>query len=131
MMTDPIADMLTRIRNGLHAKHEQVSIPASKMKESIAAILKNEGFIADAETIGEGKKRSLVIRLKYTASKKPVIVEMKRASKLGRRLYLAKDEIKSIRYGRGIAIISTSKGIMKDADAKKHGIGGELLCTIW
>jgi len=131
MMTDPIADMLTQIRNGLHAKHEQVVIPASRMKGKIAAILKEEGFLNDVETMGEGKRKSLVIRLKYTASKKPVISEIQKISKLGRRVYLAKDEIRSVRYGRGIAILSTSKGIMKDADAKKQGIGGELLCTVW
>ena len=131
MMTDPIADMLTRIRNALHAKHEQVIVPASRLKTQIAAILKSEGFIDGAETIGEGKKKSIVIQLKYTSSKKPVISEISKTSKLGRRVYLSKDEIRPVRRGRGIAILSTSKGVMKDADAKKGGVGGEILCTVW
>jgi len=131
MMTDPIADMLTRIRNALHAKYEQVVIPASRLKVEIANVLKDEGFIHEVESIGEGKRKSIVIKLKYTSKKKPVISDISRVSKLGRRVYLSKDEIKSIRYGRGVAIFSTSKGIMKDADAKKNGIGGEILCTVW
>ena len=131
MMTDPIADMLTQIRNGLHAKHEQVVVPASRLKADIAAILKNEGYIGDVETLGEGKRRSLVIKLKYTSSKKPVFSEIMRISKLGRRVYVSKDEIRPVRHGRGIAILSTSKGVMKDADAKKMGVGGELLFTVW
>jgi small subunit ribosomal protein S8 len=131
MMTDPIADMLTRIRNALHAKYEQVVIPASRLKVEIANVLKDEGFIHEVESIGEGKRKSIVIKLKYTSTKKPVISDISRVSKLGRRVYLSKDEIKSIRYGRGVAILSTSKGIMKDADAKKNGIGGEILCTVW
>ena len=131
MMTDPIADMLTRIRNGLHAKREEVLVPASKTKENIARIMKDEGFLSDVQTIGEGKNRSIVIKLKYTASKKSVISDIAKISKLGRRVYLARDEIRSVKRGRGIAILSTSKGIMKDADAKKNGVGGELICTIW
>lgn len=131
MMTDPIADMLTRIRNGLHAKHVEVVVPASKIKESIAKIMKEEGFLNDVQTMGEGKKRAIIIKLKYAASKKSVISEILRISKLGRRVYLTKDEIRTVKRGRGIAILSTSKGIMKDADAKKNGVGGELICTMW
>jgi len=131
MMTDPIADMFTRIRNGLNAKHEQVLVPASRIKESIAKILAEEGFLAGVETAGEGKNKSIVIKLKYTASKKSVISELLRVSKLGRRVYVTKDEIRSVKQGRGIAVLSTSKGVMKDSDAKKNGLGGELICTVW
>lgn len=130
-MTDPIADMFTRIRNGLNAKHEQVLVPASRIKESIAKILAEEGFLAGVETAGEGKNKSIVIKLKYTASKKSVISELLRVSKLGRRVYVTKDEIRSVKQGRGIAVLSTSKGVMKDSDAKKNGLGGELICTVW
>ncbi len=131
MMTDPIADLLTRIRNGLHAKQGEVTVPASRVKERIATIMKEEGFLNDVATVGEGKGRAIVIKLKYTASKKSVISEIARVSKLGRRVYLTKDEIRTVKQGRGIAILSTSKGIMKDMDAKKNGIGGEILCTVW
>ena len=131
MMTDPIADMLTRIRNGLNAKHPEVIIPASRIKKSIAMILKEEGFLANVEIVGEGLKQVIVAALKYTPSKKSVISEISRTSKLGRRVYLGKDEIRSVRHGRGIAILSTSKGVMKNVDAKKHGVGGELLCIVW
>lgn len=131
MMTDPIADLLTRIRNATHARHEQVVVPYSKLKEKVATIFKEEGFLNDVETIGEESKKNLVIALKYTANNKPVFCELARASRLSRRVYLTKDDIKPVRYGRGMAIISTSKGIMKASEAKKKGLGGELLCTIW
>lgn len=131
MMTDPIADMLTRIRNGLNAKLEQVVIPHSKVKERIASIISEEGFLSGVETITEGKRKYMVVKLKYTASKKPVASDISKISKLGRRVYLSKDEVRSVKQGRGIAVISTSKGIMKDADARKNGLGGELLCQIW
>jgi small subunit ribosomal protein S8 len=131
MMTDPVADMLTRIRNGLNAKMEQVVVPASILKERIARIMKDEGFLNDVEVMGEGKKKSIVIKLKYTAGKKSVVSEISKISKLGRRVYLTHNEIRPVKRGRGIAILSTSKGVMKDTDAKKNGVGGELLCQIW
>jgi small subunit ribosomal protein S8 len=131
MMTDPIADMLTRIRNGLNAKQEVVIIPHSKVKEKIATIIKEEGFLSDVAVLSEGKRKSIVVKLMFTASKKPVISDISKISKLGRRVYLSKDEIRSVKQGRGIAILSTSKGIMKDMDARKNGVGGELLCQIW
>ncbi len=131
MMTDPIADLLTRIRNGLHAKQAEVVVPASKLKERIAKIMSEEGFLREVTTLGEGKNKSIVIKLRYTQAKKPVISEIARISKIGRRVYITTGEIRSVKRGRGIAILSTSKGVMKDQDAKKHGVGGELLCQIW
>jgi small subunit ribosomal protein S8 len=131
MMTDSIADLLTRIRNASHAKHDQVVVPYSKLREKVATILKEEGFLNGVAAMGEKNKKSLVIKLKYAANNKPAFSELAKASKSSRRIYLKKDEIKSVRYGRGVAIISTSKGVMKDADAKKKGVGGELLCTVW
>lgn len=131
MMTDPIADMLTRIRNGLNAKMEQVVVPASKIKEQVAKIMRDEGFLNGVETIGEGKNKSIVIKLRYTHAKKSVISEISKISKIGRRVYIANGEIRSVKRGRGIAILSTSKGVLKDQDAKKNGVGGELLCQIW
>ena len=131
MMTDPIADMLTRIRNASNAGHDKVVVPFSKTKEKIALIIKEEGYINEVETMGEKTKKSLVITLKYVAPNKPAFSELSRGSKLSRRVYLTKDEIKPVRYGRGVAIISTSKGIMKDEEAKKKGVGGEVMCIIW
>lgn len=131
MMTDLLSDMLTRIRNAGNAKHEQVAVPFSKINEKVATILKDEGFLQDVETIGERQKKQIVIKLKYNVHKKPVFMELVRCSRLGMRVYLKKNEIKSVRYGRGIAILSTSKGIMKDEDARKKGLGGELILTVW
>jgi len=131
MMTDPIADMFTRIRNGANAKLDSVSVPHSRIKEQIAKLFLEEGFINGSEVAGKGSKKVLVITIKHDEKRKPVFSEIKRISKLGRRVYISKDEIEPVRYGRGIAIISTSKGIMKDTDARKKGIGGELIANIW
>ncbi len=131
MMTDLLSDMLTRIRNAAHAGHEETIVSFSAVNEKVAAILKQEGFIDGVETVGEKGKKQIIIKLKYNVNRKPVFSEIVRCSKLGRRVYVKKDKVKSVRGGRGIAVLSTSKGIMKDSDARKKGLGGELMFTIW
>jgi len=128
---DPIADMLTRIRNANNARHEVVDIPASKMKKAIAQILLEEGFIKEYEIIDDGKNGIIRIKLKYGPNKERAITGLKRISKPGRRVYAGKDELPRVLGGLGIAIISTSKGIMTDKKARKEGVGGEVLCYIW
>jgi len=129
MMTDPIADMLTRIRNGLAANKKAVAIPHSKMKESIAEVLKSEGYIADySQDPAEGKP-TLNVVLKYYQGR-PVIDKMSRVSRPGLRIYKSKDELPNVMGGLGIAIISTSKGVMTDRAARKEGYGGEVLCYV-
>ena len=129
-MTDPIADMLTRIRNGLLAKHETVVVPASNTKKAIADILLREGYIADVK-IEEGVQGTIVITLKYSNDGAKVITGLKRVSKPGLRVYVGYDEIPSVLGGLGIAILSTSKGIMTDKEARKAHQGGEVLAYIW
>lgn len=131
MVTDPIADMLTRIRNALIAKHETVEVPASNVKRAIAQILLEEGYIKDFTEIDDGKQGILKITLKYGPNKQRVITGLKRISKPGLRVYVKKDEIPKVLGGLGIAIISTSKGVMTDKQARKEGLGGEVLCYIW
>lgn len=131
VMTDPIADFLTRIRNANMVYHEKVEVPASKMKLAIAKIMKEEGFIRDVEYIEDGKQGILRIYLKYGPNKEKVITGLKRISKPGLRVYCKKDEIPKVLGGLGIAIISTSKGIMTDKQARKEGLGGEVICYIW
>ncbi len=132
-MTDPIADMLTRIRNAGMARHKEVLVtPCSKMKVAIASILKEEGYIEDFRIIDEGKgKSSLLIKLKYIDGKKPFISGLKRISKPGRRVYVGKDEIPKVLGGLGIVILSTSKGVMTGEEAKRIGVGGEVVAYIW
>lgn len=129
--TDAIADMLTRIRNASNAKHESVDIPASNIKKEIARILKDEGYIENYEIIEDGKQGIIRIKLKYAANKRNIISGIKRISKPGLRVYAGKDEIPKVLGGLGIAIISTSKGIMTDKSARNEGIGGEVLAFIW
>jgi small subunit ribosomal protein S8 len=129
-MTDPIADMLTRIRNGIQARQNEVSIPASNLKIQIARILKEEGYIKDFKNITEGKRGTIKVTLKYGPSKKNSISTIKRVSKPGLRTYVGKDEIPKVLNGLGIAIVSTSKGLMTDRSARELGIGGELICTV-
>ena len=129
-MTDPIADMLTRIRNGLQADKLSVSMPASKIKSAIAVVLKDEGYIKDFEVSGEGTKKSLSVELKYFQGQ-PVIEELKRVSRPGCRVYSHSDDIPSVRNGLGVALISTSKGIMTDRTAREQGVGGEVLATVF
>ena len=130
-MTDTIADMLTRIRNALIAKHDSVEIPASTMKKAIAQILVDEGYVKSFEVIADGEKKTIRIQLKYGANKQRVIVGIKRISRPGLRVYARKDEMPKVLGGLGIAIISTSKGIISDKQARKAGLGGEVIAYVW
>jgi small subunit ribosomal protein S8 len=129
--TDPIADMLTRIRNANSSKHETVDVPASKMKKSIAEILLQEGFIKDFEIIDDSKQGVIRVTLKYHGNKERVISGLKRISKPGLRIYANRDEVPKVLGGLGIAIVSTSKGIMTDKKARQDGIGGEIMAFVW
>lgn len=130
-VSDPIADMLTRIRNSAMARHDSVSMPASKMKLNIAKILKQEGYITGYEVTGAGTERAMKITLKYQERNKPMIIGLKRMSKPGLRLYVQRNEIPRVYGGMGIAILSTSRGVVPSYKAWKQGLGGELLCYIW
>ncbi len=130
MVTDPVADMLTRIRNALLARHDSVVIPLSKTKIAIAKILKDEGFIQDYELVKSDSRRFIKVSLKYVDNQ-PVIMGLDRASKPGMRLYVKRKEIPRVYGGLGISIVSTSKGIMLGQDAWRRNIGGELLCYVW
>lgn len=130
-MTDPIADMLIRIKNALMARHKKVIIPASKIKLEIARILKEEGYIEDYQFIDEKPQGKIEITLKYDEKKRPVIAGVKRVSKPGRRVYMGYRKLPKVLDGLGIAIVSTSQGIMTDYEARKRRIGGEVLCEIW
>lgn len=134
MMTDPIADMLTRIRNAAMARHKQVVVPASKMKIEIARILQEEGFIERYDVGQEKPQPMLRIILKYDTSvhpPRPVIQGLQRVSKPGRRIYVKRREIPYVRSGMGIAILSTSKGVMTDREARRQNVGGEVICYVW
>ncbi|MCH8993580.1 MAG: 30S ribosomal protein S8 [Chloroflexi bacterium] len=130
-MTDPIADMLTRIRNAVTVRHDHVTIPASKMKAAIANVLKDEGFIRDFETFEEGPQRFLRVHLSYTDKREPILSGLKRVSRPGLRVYVQKREIPRVYNGLGIAILSTPKGVMAGQQAWRQRTGGELLCYIW
>ena len=130
-MTDPIADMLTRIRNGVSAKHDSVSMPASKVKVAIATVLKEEGFIRDFDVGSEGSRSVLKVQLSYTGRKDPVLSGIKRVSKPGLRVYVQKREIPRVLGGLGIAILSTPEGVMTGQIARQKNIGGEVLCYVW
>jgi len=131
-MSDPIADMLTRIRNANTAKHDTVDIPSSKMKVAIADILVDEGYIAKYDIIDEGSYKTMHVTLKYGADKnEKIITGIKRISKPGLRVYAGKDEIPSVLGGLGIAILSTNKGILTDKEARKAQVGGEVLAFVW
>ncbi len=130
-MTDPIADMLTRIRNATAAQHDHVNVPASKMKAAIAKVLREEGFIRDYETFEEGPRRFLRIHLNYTQDRDPLLSGLKRVSKPGLRVYVQKREIPRVYNGLGIAILSTPKGIMSGQQAWRQRTGGEVLCYVW
>ena len=131
VVTDTIADMLTRIRNANQMRYEEVQVPASNIKKEIARILKEEGFIKDYKIVSEDAQGTIVLTLKYTSKKERVITGLKRISKSGLRVYAKTDEIPRVLNGLGIAIISTSKGIMTDKQARKENIGGEVLAYIW
>ena len=131
-ISDPIADMLTRIRNAIMARHDSVLIPASRMKTSIARIIKDEGFVNDYEVLLRDKPhRALKIYLKYDDKKQPVLSGLERVSKPGLRVHVQQKEIPRVYGGLGIAILSTSKGVMTGQQAWRQGIGGELLCYVW
>jgi small subunit ribosomal protein S8 len=131
VMTDPIADMLTRIRNANTVRHESLEVPASKIKKEIADILKREGFVRDAEFIDDNKQGIIRIFLKYGQNDERVITGLKRISKPGLRVYAKSDEIPRVLGGLGIAIISTSKGLMTDKEARQQNVGGEVLAYVW
>ena len=131
VINDPIADMLTRIRNGLIARHDSVTMPASNMKKAIAKILLDEGYIKSVDYIDDGLQGQIKIALKYVQGKESVIKGLKRISKPGLRVYAGSNEIPKVLGGLGIAIISTSKGVMTDKAARLNGIGGEVLAYIW
>jgi small subunit ribosomal protein S8 len=131
MMTDPIADMLTRIRNSVLIKAEKVDIPASRLKVEIAKIMKEEGFIKSYKIIKDKKQGILRITLKYTQDNRPIVEGLKRISKPGRRVYVGKDEVPSVVGGMGIAVVTTPKGILTDKVCRREGVGGEVLCYIW
>ncbi|MCQ2554445.1 MAG: 30S ribosomal protein S8 [Clostridia bacterium] len=130
-MTDPIADMLTRIRNANTQGHKEVSIPASKMKKAIAEILKAEGYIADFEVIEDDKQGIINVTMKYGANKEKVITGIKKISKPGNKIYAKSEDVPKVLGGLGIAILSTSKGIVSDKEARKLGVGGEVICYVW
>ncbi len=131
LVTDPVADMLTRIRNALVAKHDEVDVPASTVKKAIADILVKEGYIKGYEVREEGVAKMLHIALKYGPGRERVITGLKRISKPGLRVYARKDQVPKVLNGMGIAIISTSRGMMTDREARKSGVGGEVLAYIW
>ena len=130
-ITDPIADMLTRIRNANSAKHETVDIPASNMKKAIAGILQEEGYIKNFQIIDDGTQGVIRVALKYNVGKESVISGLKRVSKPGLRIYAGADELPRVLKGLGIAIVSTSKGIMTDKKAREAHVGGEVLAFVW
>ncbi|MDR1631097.1 MAG: 30S ribosomal protein S8 [Oscillospiraceae bacterium] len=130
-ITDAIADMLTRIRNASSAKHDTVSIPASNIKKAIAQILVDEGYVKNFKVIDDGKQGMIEVALKYGANKSPVIMGLRRVSKPGLRIYTNCEDMPRVMKGLGIAILSTSKGIMTDKDARKQNIGGEVLAFVW
>jgi len=130
-ITDPIADMLTRIRNASSAKHESVDVPASNMKKSIAEILIDEGFIKSYQFVADGGQGVLKIVLKYTAKREPVITGLRRVSKPGLRVFVGAEDMPSVFRGIGVAIVSTSKGVMTGKAAKEANVGGEVLAYIW
>jgi small subunit ribosomal protein S8 len=130
-MTDPIADMLTRIRNGITSHHERVELPSSRLKVEIARILKSEGFISNYKVTEAEPQSTLRVYLKYATNGEPVIHGIERISRPGRRIYRAKDEIPKVLGGLGLAIVSTSQGVLSGAEATKKGVGGEVLCQVW
>ena len=130
-MTDPIADMLTRIRNAVQARHDSVMMPSSKMKVAIARVLKDEGFVRDFQLESEGSRPMLRIELSYTGRKEPVLSGIKRVSKPGLRVYVQKREIPRVLGGLGVAILSTPEGVMTGQVARQKSVGGEVLCYVW
>jgi small subunit ribosomal protein S8 len=131
MVTDPIADMLTRIRNAVAVGHERVAMPASKMKVNIAQILVDEGYVDRFEVTGNGHRSELELVLRYAERRRPVIEGLKRVSRPGHRVYRGATELPRVQGGLGVAVISTSKGLMPDREARKRRLGGEIVCEVW
>lgn len=132
MSTDPIADMLARMRNAMARKYDTVEVPTSKLKERILAIMQREGFVRDFAIERDAANRPVIrIRLRYVGEDRPVINGMRRVSRPGRRVYVKRDDIRSVRGGLGIAVISTPQGLMTDRESRKRNVGGELLCMVW
>ncbi len=131
MMTDPIADMLTRVRNACRAGHRKVDIPSSRMKREIARILKESGFVHNYAYIDDNRQGYLRLYLKYSSGEESAIQGMKRESRPGLRKYVGKDEIPRILNGLGVAILSTSRGVLTDRTARREGVGGEVICSVW
>jgi small subunit ribosomal protein S8 len=130
-LTDPVADFLTRIRNAMRARHQKLDAPASKLKAEIARILKEEGYIANYKPVEEDGIKVLRVYLKYGPNNEAVIRDLKRISRPGCRVYLGKNEIRRVQGGLGIAILTTPKGVMTGRQARREGVGGELLCEVW
>jgi len=130
-MTDPIADLLTRIRNGNQARKDRVDVPWSRLKDAVTRVLIAEGFLRDATVVGEGVAKQLRVALKYDDQRKPVITGIQRVSRPSLRVYVGKEDIPLVRGGLGINVLSTPVGILVDREAKQRGIGGELLCSVW
>jgi len=130
-MTDPIADMLTRIRNAINRRHASVDIPHSKMKESIAQILQDEGFIQRYEIVPDGRFQAIRVHLKYAEGRRPVLTHLKRLSTPGRRLYAGSAQIPRALGGMGIVIVSTPRGVLTGTRARRENVGGELICEVW
>jgi len=131
VLTDPIADMLTCVRNAVRVKRPSVNVPYSREKHAIAKVLKDEGFIADFAKVDDEKQGLLRVYLKYTAEGQPVVSQIRRVSKPGQRIYKSLDEIRPVKSGLGIAILSTPKGVLSDRECRKAHVGGELICTVW
>lgn len=131
MMTDPISDMLTRIRNAVHAGHSQVSVPASRLKTQIAEILKKEGFITDYQVVPTEPRPVLTLTLRYGREGDPAIHHIERVSKPGRRVYAGVEALRPVKRGLGTAIVSTSQGLLSDRECRMRRIGGEVLCIVW
>ena len=131
MTSDPIADMLTRVRNAINARHPKVDVPASKLKTEIARILKEEGYIANYKLVEEGAKKGIRIYLKYAPDNSPVITEIQRVSRPGCRSYAGKKDIPRVQGGLGVTILTTPRGVMTGRNARREGVGGEILCNVW
>jgi small subunit ribosomal protein S8 len=131
MMTDPIADLLTRVRNASRARKEQVEVPWSRLKEQVAHVMATEGFLDEVAVAGEGKEKRLRLGLRYDGKRAPVITGLRRVSRPSLRVYVGVAEIPAVRAGLGVNILSTSRGVLPDREARRQGIGGEVLCAVW
>ncbi len=130
-LTDPVADFLTRIRNAHNARHQKLDVPASRLKAEVARILKEEGYISNVKPVEEEGRQLLRVYLKYGANNEPAIRDLKRISKPGCRVYIGKDEIRRVQGGLGISIMTTPRGVMTGRQARREGVGGEILCEVW